>query len=222
MNRLFTISLICLFSIRAAMAQRLVYDRQHFAVINENGAMRLAAENTHNNYLGTINQRLDDIDLNVASVVMVQQLIYNSLSQVNQALKSGLTVMQVGSISNEIITECSRMVEVARHNPILLLFAEDVARQLKVRGVNLVGEVSSFVLKEGQNILMDYEKRDALLSKVVLELRVMRALCYSMARSMYWAKANGLFKTADPYQGFINQDVRKVNEIISSYKLLKN
>lgn len=203
-------------------AQVVVFDPRHFAIVNENGAVRLVAENTHNNYLKTINNRLDDINLNISSVVMVQTLIHNSLTQVNQALKSGLTVIQIGQISNEIIQESNDMIAIARSNPVLLLFAEDVARQMKLRGVNLVSEVSGFILKEGDNVLMDFEKRDALLRKVILELRVMRALCYSMSRSMYWAKMNGVLKTANPFRDFINQDTRLVNDILFNYQILKN
>lgn len=206
----------------SSQAQRIVFDVNHFIIVNENGAIRMAAENTHNNYLNTINKRLDDINLNVSSVVMVQTLIRNSLTQVNQALKSGIALIQIGNISNEIIIESNAMINTASSEPHLLLFVEDVARQMKSRGINLVSEVSSFVLKEGNNILMDYEKRDALLRKIILELKVMRALCYSMSRSMYWAKANGVLKTANPYRDFINQDSRKADEIIRNFKLLNN
>ncbi|MFD2964378.1 MULTISPECIES: hypothetical protein [Olivibacter] len=202
-------------------AQSIVFDPGHFAIVNENGAVRLAAENTHNNYLNTIRNRLDDITLNISSVVIVQTLIHNSLTQVNQALKSGIAAAQVARISAEIIQESNTMIAIAGSEPYLLLFAEDVARQMKSRGVNLVSEVSAFVLKEGTNVLMDYEKRDALLRKVILELKVMRALCYSMGRSMYWAKMNGVLKTANPYRDFINQDTRMATDIIRNYQLLK-
>jgi len=205
----------------SAKAQSIVFDPGHFAIVNENGAARLAAENTHNNYLNNIRNRLDDINLNISSVVIVQTLIHNSLTQVNQALKSGIAAAQVARISAEIVQESNAMIAVAGSEPYLLLFAEDVARQMKSRGINLVSEVSAFVLKEGSNVLMDYEKRDALLRKVILELKVMRALCYSMGRSMYWAKMNGVLKTANPYRDFINQDTRMATDIIRNYQLLK-
>lgn len=216
------LSLLLSLGLLRGVAQVVVFDPRHFATVNENGAVRLAAENAHNNYLKTINNRLEDINLNISSVVMVQTLIHHSLTQVNQALKSGLTVIRIGQISNEIIQESSDMIAIAKSNPVLLLFAEDVARQMKSRGVKLVNEVSGFILKEGDNVLMDFEKRDALLHKVILELRVMRALCYSMSRSMYWAKMNGVLKTANPFRDFINQDTRLVNDILFNYKLLKN
>jgi len=209
------------FKLLNVYSQTIIFDPGHFAIVNENGAVRLAAENTHNNYLNTISNRLDDINLNISSVVMVQTLIHNSLTQVNQALKSGIAAAQVAHISAEIILESNAMIVMAGTEPYLLLFAEDVARQMKTRGINLVSEVSAFVLKEGSNVLMDYQKRDALLRKVILELKVMRALCYSMGRSMYWAKMNGVLKTANPYRDFINQDIRLAGDIIRNYQLLK-
>lgn len=200
----------------------IVYDAKHLAIVGENAAVRSAAEVTHNSYLNTIKNRLDDINLNVSSVVMVQDMIHSSLTQVDRALRSGLTVRQIGQISADIIRECNLMVETAKGAPHLLLFAEDVARQMKNRGVNLVSEVSDFVIKEGQNVLMDYEKREALLRKIVLELRVMRALTFSMHRSMYWAKFNGIFRTLNPYRDFINRDKRLVDDIIYKFNLLKD
>lgn len=218
---IFITGLLLLFQAGSTKAQTIVFDPGHFAIVNQNGAVRLAAENTHNNYLNTIRNRLDDINLNISSMVMVQTLIHNSLTQVNHALKSGIAATQVVQISSEIVRESNAMIAIASSEPYLLLFAEDVARQMKSRGINLVSEVSAFVLKEGSNVLMDYEKRDALLRKLILDLKVMRALCYSMGRSMYWAKMNGVLKTANPYRDFMNQDTRMADDIIRSYQLLK-
>ena len=201
-------------------AQTIVFDRNHFNAVNENGLMRYSAEVAHANYLNTINQKLSDINLNINSVVLVQSIIRKSLTEVNQALKSGLALKQIAGLSSEIIQESNRMVELSRSEPYLFLFAEDTARQLKSRGIKLVSEVSEFVLKEGNSVMMDFEKRDALLKKVTLELKVMRALCFSMGRSIYWAKVNGVLKTANPFKSFINQDKRLVGEIITNYKFL--
>ncbi|RZJ92806.1 MAG: hypothetical protein EOO20_00385 [Chryseobacterium sp.] len=221
MYRIFILSILLIGPVKSVSAQTVVFDRQHFNIVNENGAVRLAAENTHNGYLNAIRSRLDDINLSVSAVVMVQNLIHTSLTQVNGALKSGLALVQIGEIGNEIIRESNTMITMASSEPYLVLFAEEVARQMKARGINLVSEVSAFVLKEGSNVLMDYEKRDELLKKIILELKVMRALCYGMGRSMYWAKTNGILKTANPYRSFINQDARMADDIIRNLKLLK-
>lgn len=213
--------IICMLAARICFSQRIVFDRRHFTAVNENGAMRLSAENTHNNYLRNISQRLQDINLNISSVVLVQNMIRGSLVEVNQALKSGIMARQITSLAAEIISESDQMLHIARAEPNLLLFAEDVARQMKNRGLNLVSEVSAFVLKEGSNVLMDFDKRDLLLKKISLELQVIRALIFSMGRSMYWAKVNGLLKSVNPFQGFINQDTYLANSILFQIQLLK-
>lgn len=202
-------------------AQRLVFDRGHFAIVNENGAVRLAAENTYSNYQNTINNRLSDINVNLGAVVMVQSLILSSLREVDQGLKSAIAVRQIGSLVAEITLESNGMIAMASSDPHLLLFAEDVARQVKNRGIGLFSEVSTFVLKERENVLMDFEKRDALLKKIALELRVIRALVFSMKKSMYWAKINGIFHALNPYRTFINQDLRLADDILFKSKLLK-
>jgi len=199
-----------------------IHDSKHLATVAENGAFRSTAETTHGSYLGSINNSLDDISLNLNAVLLVQDIIYRSLTEVDQLLRTGLTVRQIGQISTEIITECNLILHTVKDAPHLLLFAEEVTMQLKSRGLNLVAEVSGFVLKEGQNVLMDYTKRDQLLRKIVLELRVMRALAYSIHRSIYWAKLRGFFPSLNPYNQFINKDKRLVNDLLYKINLLKN
>ncbi|WP_316738463.1 hypothetical protein [Pedobacter aquatilis] len=203
-----------------AKAQRVVFDRDHFNIVNENGAVRLGSELTHNSLLNTINSRLSDIQLNLSAVVLVQDIIFRSLSEVDDGLKSAIAVQQIGGLCIEITASTAKVVELAKSNPALLLFAESVAADAKRRGYDLLLEVSTLVLKEGDNLLMDFEKRDALLKKISLELKVIRALVFSMEKSMYWARLKGIFRSLNPYQNFINRDEQLINNIINQYHLL--
>lgn len=214
-------SLVLITAAVHAQGATVISDTRHLAIVNENAAVRYAAENTHNSYLGTINQKLDDIKVNISSVLLVQDMIYRSLAEVNGILRAGLTAGQIGGMASEIIRECELMVLTAKDSPHLLLFAEDVAAHMKSRGVSLAMEVSDFILKEGSGVLMDYEKRDALLRKIVLELRVIRALAFSMHRSMERAKILGMLRMLNPYQGFINRDTRLADDIIYKIKIIK-
>lgn len=200
----------------------IIYDAEHLAIVNENGAVRLVSEQAHNNMLGNIRGRIDDINVNLSSVVLVQRMIHRSLTEVDQALKSGRSALHIARLVQDIATLSTEMLETAKGAPWLLLFAEDAARQLKDRGINLAAEVSGFILQERKNVLMDYEKRDQLMRKIILELKVIRALVFSMEKSMYWAKINGVLKTANPYRNFINMDKRKADEIIRNYYLIKD
>lgn len=202
-------------------SQSIIFDAGHFAIVNENGLTREAAENTHQNSLERIKQDLDNINLNLSSVVLVQDMIHTALVTVDNTLKNGLAVKQVAEIVSDITNQCNQITALAKDDPVLLLFAQQNAEQMKTRGINLVSEVSAFILKEGDNVLMDYEKRDFLLRKVILDLQVMRALSYSIYKTMYFAKLNGVLKSADPFQGFINQDTHLADQLLLQYQLLK-
>lgn len=204
-----------------AQGSRVITDAKHLAIVNENGAVRLSSEQLHNNMLASIQENSEAITLNFSAVLLVQQMIYRSLSEVEGVLRSGRSALQIGKLVEEIYTECTGILEEAKSEPWLLLVAEEVSRQLKGRGVRLATDVSDFILKEGENVLMDFEKRDYLLRKVTLELKVMRALLFSMGRAMHWAKVNGFIKTANPYRNFINQDKRKAEEILLYFSMLK-
>ncbi|WP_207423778.1 hypothetical protein [Desertivirga brevis] len=214
--------LLCFLLPCLGYSQVVIYDPGHFQIVNENGVSRFSAEITHNNYLRSVNRNLDDINLNMTAVILVQNMIRNSLTQIDQALRSGLAVRQLTMIGQEILAECEQMIQVARSSPHLLLFAEEAARQLKLRAVRLAAEVAEFIQKEGDQVMMDYHKRDELLRKIILEMKVIRALCFSIHRSVYWAAARGFIRSVNPFQHFINQDRRLAEEIIRNYKRLNS
>jgi len=206
----------------AGYAQRIIFDRDHFDIVNQNGAVRLAAETAHQSYLESINKSLDKINLNLSAVNLAGGIVHRSLSQVNGIIKNGRHVQQTVFLSAEVLNESEGLLKMASNDPLLLLFAEQLLAQLKTRSVNLVSEVYGFALNEGAHILMDFEKRDALLNKINLELRVIRALIYSIKRSMQLAKIRGLMHSVNPFGSFINADKRISQDILTKYKNLKN
>ncbi|RZJ23698.1 MAG: hypothetical protein EON51_02130 [Acinetobacter sp.] len=211
---------IAFFIVTNADAQRVVFDKGHFSIVNENGTVRNAAEISHHQYLGRINNNLQDINVNVGAVVAAQTLIYQGLSNVNSAIKNALAAKNMAFVISDIMDYSSKMVEMGRAEPYLLLFAEDMGRQMKVRSFNLVNEVSGFVLKEGQNVLMDYNARDQLLRKITTELQIIAGLTYGAWKAMYWAKKRGIVKSLNPWASYINNDKVIVNDIIRNAKYL--
>lgn len=209
------------FIISKAYAQRVVFDRRHFEIVNENGAVRLTSELNHINQLEHIKGQIENLNVNLSSLVGIQQIIYGSLAQVDHALKDGLAIRQLLSIMDDIFAQSTEVINMARSEPLLLLFAEEVASQVRNRSVALAGEVSGFIVKEGADVLMDFEKRDFLLRKITLELKVIRAQVFTILRSMYWAKNYGILKSANPFKDFVNRDLFLVDEIIREYYVIK-
>lgn len=198
----------------------MVYDLQHMAVVIENQAARSAAEGTHQQYLSKINDNVNTINTNVATVVAAQTLIYNALANVNSALKDGLMVRNISSMTGDIIYYLGQAMQMGKDDPLLFLVAMHIQNEFGPRVTALVSDISGFILKEGDNVLADYNGRDQLLRRVVQELQILDGMAYGAWKAMYWAKARGVLKTLNPFQQFINQDRAYAAQIIQNAKFL--
>jgi hypothetical protein len=204
-----------------AFSQTYVFDKRHFEIVNANGAMRNISEIGYHRSLEIINNNTDDIGLNSASLALVNTMILNSLTQVNEGLKDAIQVKNIGKTILHINEVSTEVYDIAQQNPILLLFAEEYILLAKTRGLNLVTEVSSFILKESNEVLINYNVRDQLLDTVQTELQVILAYMIAVRNSMYWANVNGVIKLLNPYQDFINKDLALSNQIIQKRKPLQ-
>jgi hypothetical protein len=151
----------------------------------------------------------------------LQSTIYRGLSEVSGVMRSLLSVKDIYEISQDIVVDVNKAINIASNDPVLLLFAEGGAREFKTRSINLATEVSSFVLKDGREALMDSGERAKLLNRIVTELTILRGVAYGMYRTMYWAKQRGVLNSLNPYSGYINIDKRIADDIIRNAKILK-
>lgn len=204
-----------------AEAQQYVVDPWHFAAVTGNGAVRSSAEATHDQYLGKINNNINDLNTNVGAVVVAQTMIYNSLSNVNSALKDGLAVKNMAVIVADMTGYIQQALTLARSSPELLLFAGHMSSQMRTRATMLAADVSGYILKGGDNILADYNARDELLRKVIQQLQILDGLAYGAWCAMYWAKERGVINSLNPFAAYINQDKAFVVRIIQNAKYLR-
>lgn len=221
MKQLFLFLSAFAFYLSPCSAQQYVFDPKYFTSVEANQAVRMSAEQTHNQYLGKIDNNIEDLNTNVGSVVLAQSIIYNGLSNVNSALKDGLEVKYMATITADMISYLNQALALGKSDPYLFLFATNIANEMKVRSVALMSEVSTYILKSGDNILADYNGRDQLLKKVTNTLQILDGLAYGAWRAMYWAKQRGIIATINPWEDFINKDKLFVQQIITNAKYLK-
>lgn len=212
--------LFCCFVVLESYGQTVIFDREHFSIVNANAAVRNANEIGYHQTLNIIRQNTDDIILNSSSLALVQTMIVNSLTQINEGFKDAIQVRMIAETVLDISSISEEAFRLAGDNPILFLFVEEYTAQAKNRSLNLATEVSSLILKEGDNLLMNYNVRDELLDSVQKELQVILALVLAAKNSIYWAKTNGIIRSLNPYQAYINRDLGLINEIIIKQKIL--
>jgi hypothetical protein len=213
--------ILAMFISSFSYGQKVVYDKYVFSTVNANGAVRQAAEATNHRYYDKVNDNLEKIQLNASTIILAQDMIFRSLSNVNSALRNGRMVLAMSNQVERIVTYSNYMVNAAKEEPYLLLFAEQSAQEVKTRSLALITDVSEVILKEGENMMMDYNARDELLKKVSRELSILAGLTYSGYSMMMSAKRAGVLKRLNPYSGYINQDVNLAGDIARKFEYLK-
>ena len=204
-----------------ASGQTLYVDPVTSAAIYTHSATIDGQLNRTNNNLTLIQRGQLAVTGQLVIVNDLQDRIYRGLSEVSGILHSLTTVKEITDIGIDIINDVGQAARIARSNPVLLLFAEEGAREFKFRATNLALEVGSFALRGGATNLMDAGERAKLLNHIASELRILRGVAYGMHRTMYWAKMKGICKSLNPWQEWVNMDVQIASDVIRQAKYLK-
>ncbi len=206
---------------RSAFAQELVVDPATSAAILVNSGVINGQLNTTNNNLSLIQKGQLAVTGQLVIVNNLQNKIYQGLSQVASVINNLSTIKEIADCGTDIISDVEQSVVLAKSNPVLLLFAEQGAREFETRAVTLAADVSAFVLKSGGQNLMDSGERGKLLNHIETEMQILRGIAYGLQRAMYWAKMRGIWSSLNPWGTWKNMDVQIANDVINNAKYLK-
>src|SRR5690606_2872737 len=157
----------------------------------------------------------------MAALALAETVWFKSLGEVDKAFENSIQVKQILNLLSSVQAEGAEVLAIAEDDPSLLLFAEQYIRQAREKGVALVNQLSSFVLQEGNDILINYNVRDELLTEILKSLREVYGQLLAINQSMYWTKIHGKLKSLNPYQHYVNQDIALVEKVISGKTILK-
>jgi hypothetical protein len=204
-----------------AFAQEVVVDPVTSGAIIGSSALMSSQLGTTNDKLNLIQKGQLAVTGQLLIVNDMQNKIYKGLSEVASVINNITTIKEIAECGTDIVNDVGQAVKLAKSDPVLLLFAEQGARDFETRAATLAADVSAFVLKGGNGNLMDSGERGKLLNHIADELRILRGIAYGMERSMYWAKMNGVFRSLNPWAEWQNQDVRIANDVLTNAKYLK-
>jgi len=214
------IILLCLV-FKTSFSQEVVVDPTTSAAIAVNAGVINGQLNTTNNKLDLIQKGQLAVSGQLVIVNNLQNKIYQGLSQVASVINNLTTIKEIAECGTDIINDVESSVKLAKSDPVLLLFAEQGARDFETRAASIAADVSAFVLKGGTNNLMDSGERGKLLNHIAEQMRILRGIAYGMDRAMYWAKMNGIFRSLNPWAEWQNEDVRIANDVLTNAKYLK-
>lgn len=205
----------------SAQVVTVVIDKNHIKEVTKNGAVRNVAQTLYTREQEKIKELTDKIGINTTSLVLVNEMIMNSLTNVNDGLKSAIRVKNITVKVEQIVKITGQIQDIANENPAYLLFAEKYIKTVKDRSFALALDVSGTILKESDDLLMNTNKRDEFIKEISEELTIITANLMIVRQTMTAAAREGLLKSLNPYQDFINTDIALVNGILGKTQALK-
>src|ERR1700692_1755417 len=120
--------IILLSVLSGAFAQELVVDPAVSGAIAVNAAIINGQLNTTNDKLNLIQKGQWAVSGQLLIVNSLQNKIYQGLSQVASVINNLTTIKEITECGSDIITDVESSVKLAKSDPVLLLFAEQGAR----------------------------------------------------------------------------------------------
>ncbi|KEQ30119.1 hypothetical protein N180_20710 [Pedobacter antarcticus 4BY] len=187
----------------------------------------LSSSSQHNNNLNKTNDQLTLIQRGQMAITSelavangIQRDIYTGLTEISGAVKTVMGVQRAADYVTKIFDNVRKSIEVAQGNPALLLFAEKNARDFRKRSLELSTYVTEFALKGGKANLMDAGERAKIMRYIINELILLNGISYGMHRSMYYAKQNGIFRSLNPWQTWVNRDAQIARETVRDFQYI--
>lgn len=219
------IFLLCFIKISSLMYSQnyvtLFYDRRNFAIVQENHLMRMTSEMQFENITRKSNDYFTDANKNLAKFLVAKKKVHDALLNVNSAFKNCLQVKQIAKQIDDIFKNIDGLRAEIALEPQYSVFVRSYINNLVYHSLALSEMVTNIALTGGENnILMNYQQRDALLRDVSSRLHIINANLSLMRQHIYFAKADGFWKSVNPFKDWIAQDRRIVGDIIRRSKYL--
>lgn len=203
--------------IAKAQYYQLYFDYGHESAYFVNQAARFTAEAALNNRTNAILDNQNKINDNLNRVVVIKDMVYHYLTEVNEALKDGRQIKYIIRLVDDIVEMSNAAMDDVKDNPEYAVFTRKAVNTIRTQGLYLFNDLNNVINKGGVDVMMDNSTRGELINDVVTRLRIMRAGLYMIRNNIRWAKREGFWNKVNPFKTWINKDKMIINRIIADY-----
>lgn len=180
----------------------------------ESHASRIKSVQTQTNEeLSKIQKAQALVTATMATANNYQQKILTGLQEVNSILGDAFVVKDIAKGINNVVTNTGEITKFATSNPEFAVFAVPAVRDFNNRLTQLSLE-SSRMLLGGEANMMNSGQRRMLLDHINVQVRILNGQSWQILYSMQSAKRVGFWNSLNPFKGWVNQDLKLMNDII--------
>lgn len=193
------------------------YNLELQAHVTANQTARVASEKLYQNSYEKQRKSYDDIKEKVTQVVVMKNHIYNQLRNVNSALKQGKQLEAIYYDFSKLLGNMGTMLQLSSQKPEYSILITNYYSKLYLHAMNSYENISSSVLNEENDYLMDSYDRQKILSKLQHEVKIMNGWTVHIINYLRNAEKKLYFRHISVLNSWYNQDRAIIQNIINNY-----
>lgn len=144
--------------------------------------------------------------------------IHARLIKIGGILRDAQKLAQALKIIDDILEYQGDIVGIVKDDPKLVVFAVNSQKLIVKRATNLSKFIGLIPLQYNDwNVISDTDRKD-MIEHIITELRVIRGNAYGLKNQLKYASQYNYWSQLNPWQGYVNQDKRLVDEILNNTK----
>lgn len=213
---------IFVFSGMTVESQQIVINDKLLSQITLNHGVRLGSEQAFLDSYEKQKELYDDVNNKITQIIAIQEYIYQQLKNVNSALKQSKKLIYLYEYLGKIVTNSNKMLDLSAQHPeysvLISKYYIDIGKQV----MKLQQEVTSDILNENKDFLMDAMDREMLIDKIFIRVRNINGNILYINLRLENAKKIPYVYQVPILRNYINIDKAIVGDIITKYQYLFN
>ncbi len=199
---------------------QLAWNKNLMLQLQKNQLVRMSSENFYRKNYKEQYDLYQKINKNIAQVLVVNEMIYKNLTNVNEALKQGKRLEYFYKYINKIRKNTQRMLALLPGNIHFSVVLIRPYTKLLEEAIGLYNEVKNSILREDKDFIIDPYDREILIDKMLQKARLINGYILHII-SQLEAKNRISFLERIPILGnYISLDKEIVNNIIWKWNRL--
>jgi hypothetical protein len=217
MTRLFLF--ILLPAITGVKAQRVVVHTDLIPRMQANTEYKIMMNKRYEDKLNQVKEDRENTLAYGTTIEQVQRRVFNSLTNVDDALRNGKTVLYISKKIPQIFANLTEAAQLAAGKPYLTTIAADYAQVITERAVKLQHYLSSYVLTDDPRVLINPTDRAKFVHEVYQNIQIIDAMSGSLVRIFKMYNLQDAVNKVIPVEMYMNVDKTLIQDIIKKVKL---
>ncbi len=200
-----------------SFSQNIVVHKDLLEQMAKNDAFKTASLLNYSAGLSKIQTRKETVAAAAASMEIVQQKVFNSLTNVDAGLKNVKTLFYISKYTTSILKNAQNAITIAAGKPYLVSIASKQAIIIYERVGGLTSFVSDFIMTSNESQLIKPTERDRLLYTVYRQLIVLNSLTQDLCDKMSKWRVQDAVNNIIPINQYINTDKKIINNIFNTW-----